>query len=401
MPPTSAERIGVGWLLTLGAIVAIGPLSIDMYLPALPEIQRHYATDPAQAQLTLAFFFIGLAAGQLAYGPLADRFGRKPPLLAGLAVYTLASLACAFAPSVDALIGLRLLEALGGSAGMVITRAMVRDRYAPQDMARILSRLVLVMGVAPMLAPLAGSAVLAASGWQAIFVALAAFGALCMLAAARLEESHPPERRMLGLSIRSAAHGYAHLLRHRKFVGYALAGGSAQSGMFAYISASAFVFIGGHGLTPTQFSWLFGANAAGLIVASQLNSHMLKRLPAQQVLRWALTGYLVGGILMLTAALTRLGGVAGIAIPLFVCLASLGFTFPNSIAAAMAPFGDRAGAASALLGTLQFTLAGVTSFTVAHLHGGDAMAMAGVITACGMAAVLLLRFAARPDPPPV
>jgi MFS transporter, DHA1 family, multidrug resistance protein len=210
-----------------------------MYLPALPEIQRHYATDSAQTQLTLAFFFIGLAAGQLAYGPLADRFGRKPPLLAGLAVYTLASLLCAFAPGIDSLVGLRLLEALGACAGMVVTRAMVRDRFPPQDMARILSRLVLVMGVAPMLAPLAGSAVLAVSGWQAIFLVLAGFGALCAVAAARLEETHPPDRRLLGLSIRSALHGYAHLLRHRKFVGYALAGGSAQSGMFAYISASA------------------------------------------------------------------------------------------------------------------------------------------------------------------
>lgn len=249
------QPVALRWILVLGAVVAIGPLSIDMYLPALPELQRTLGADAAQVQWTLAAFFAGLAAGQLVYGPLSDRYGRKPLLLIGLGVFVLASLLCARAPGIHSLIALRLLQALGGCAGMVTTRAMLRDRFAPQDMARILSMLVLVMGVAPMLAPLAGSAVLRFADWRAIFLLLAAFGALCFAAVAlTLAESHPPERRLTSLSMVSALRGYAHLLTHRKFVGYALSGAAAQGGMFAYITVSAFVFIEAYGLSPDRKS---------------------------------------------------------------------------------------------------------------------------------------------------
>ncbi|HUS25113.1 MAG TPA: multidrug effflux MFS transporter [Candidatus Binatia bacterium] len=391
-PPTVALR----WLLVLGAVVAIGPLSIDMYLPALPELQRALGTDPAAVQWTLAAFFAGLAGGQLVYGPLSDRWGRRTPLLVGLAVFVLASLLCSQAPSIHSLIALRLLQALGSCAGMVITRAMVRDRFAPQDMARILSMLVLVMGVAPMLAPLAGSAVLRYAGWQAIFLVLAGFGSLCFAAVAlSLAESHPPERRLASLSILSALRGFAHLMTHRKFLGYALAGAAAQGGMFAYITVSSFVFIQAFGLSPIAYSWLFGVNAAGLIAASQVNSVLLRRMPAQVVLRHALNTYLGAGVLMTLSAVTGIGGLAGIVVTLWVCMASLGFTFPNSTAAAMAPFGDRAGSASALLGTLQFATAGAMSYLVGHLYDGTAVPMAGVIAGCGAVSVLLLRWAGR------
>jgi DHA1 family bicyclomycin/chloramphenicol resistance-like MFS transporter len=401
-PAAAPPRLDVPlrWILALGAIVAIGPLSIDMYLPALPELQRHFGTDAASVQLTLATFFAGLAGGQLVYGALADRYGRKLPLLAGLVLYTVASAGCALATSIHALVALRLAQALGGCAGMVMARAMVRDRFPPQDMARVLSQLVLVMGVAPMLAPLAGSAVLRWAGWQAIFVALAAFGALCVAAAASLPETHPPARRIERLSLGSALRGYAHLLRHRKFMGYALAGAVAQGGMFAYISVSAFVFIQAYGFSPTAFSWLFGANAAGLILASQLNAALLRRIPAQRVLARAIGTYLGAAVVMLAAALSGIGGAAGVIVPLWICIASLGFTFPNSTAAAMAPFGDRAGSASALLGTLQFATAGGTSVLVGHLYGGGASSMAAVMATCGAASLLLLRFAARPDTAP-
>jgi DHA1 family bicyclomycin/chloramphenicol resistance-like MFS transporter len=392
-----AARPALSWLLVLGAVVAIGPLSIDMYLPALPALQKALATDPAGVQWTLSAFFLGLAGGQLVYGPLSDRFGRKTPLLLGLALFTVASVGCAAASSVHALIALRLVQAAGGCGGMVITRAIVRDRYEPQDMARVLSLLVLVMGAAPMLAPLVGNLVLQVAGWRAIFVGLAGFGLLCLvLVALKIEESHSVERRLARVSIGSALRGYGHILRHRKFVGYALSGAAAQGGMFAYITVSAFVFIEAYGLTPTAYSWLFGINAAGLIAASQVNGVLLRRLPAPVVLRRALQSYFGAALLMTASAATGIGGVVGIAVPLWLCIASLGFTFPNSMAAAMAPFGDRAGSASALMGTLQFVIAGATSSLVGHLYDGSALPMAIVIATCGGAALLLLRFAARP-----
>jgi MFS transporter, DHA1 family, multidrug resistance protein len=391
MPVESFRR----WILILGAVVAIGPLSIDMYLPGLPTLQRHFASDAHAAQLSLAVFFAGLALGQLVYGPVSDRYGRRAPLLAGLAIYIAATLGCAFAPSMSALIGLRFLQALGGCAGVVMTRAMVRDRFEPQDMARILSLLLLVIGVAPILAPLLGSVVLQAAGWQAIFVVQALFGLLCLAAVARfIDETHRPPPGA-SLSFGSALRGYAHLLSHRRFMGYALAGGTAQGGMFAYISVSSFVFIEVYGLSPNGYAAVFGANAFGLIGAAQLNRWLLNHYPAQNLLRAALAVYFAGGLVLLATALTGAGGLPGILLPLWLCITSLGFTFPNSVAAAMAPFGDRAGAASGLLGTLQFVIAGATAAIVGHWYDGSALPMAVVIALCGLGSNLLLHWVIR------
>ncbi len=385
------------WIVVMGTIVAIGPMSIDMYLPALPAIQAHFGTDTAHAQFTLATFFIGLAVGQLIYGPLSDRIGRRGPLLFGLLLYAVASAACAFAPSIGALSALRLLQALGGCAGMVMARAMVRDRFEPQDMARILSALVLVMGVAPILAPMAGGQVFVHVGWQAIFGVLSAFGVLCALLAWR----YLPETLQQATPVNpwSALQGYVRLLGHRRFMGYALSGAMAQAGMFSYISVSAFVFIDHYGLGPNQFAWMFGCNAAGLIAASQLNAGLLRRMPAQQVLRAALATNAAAGGVMLVAAITGVGGMWGVILPLFVTIASLGFTFPNSTAAAMAPFGDRAGMASALMGTLQFGIAAITGALAGHLQKlGTAVPMAAVILVGGLVANVLLRVLVnRPD----
>lgn len=365
-------------------------MSIDMYLPGLPALQAHYAASEAKTQLTLAAYFVGMALGQLAYGPVSDRFGRRLPLLVGLTIYTAASLGCALAPSMDALIGLRFLQALGGSAGIVLTRAMVRDRHSPQDMARVLSALILVIGAAPILAPSAGGMVLAVSSWQTIFFILTLYGALSWLAVSlAIAETHHGQR--APLSLKSMLSGYARLLSHKRFMGYALSGGIAQGGMFAYISASSFVFIEHYGLSPTTYGWLFGLNAFGLIAGSQVNIRLLKRLPAQRVLRAALGTYLVASLLLLLAAWTGFGGLWGLLPPLFICISSLGFTFPNSTAGAMAPFGDRAGMASALLGSLQFTIAGFAGAIVGLLHDGTALPMAAVIAFCGLAATAVLR----------
>ncbi|WP_028008778.1 multidrug effflux MFS transporter [Solimonas flava] len=376
------------WIIASAAIIAIGPFSIDMYLPSFPALQAHFGADAAAVQATLSAFFIGLAIGQLVYGPLADRYGRRKPLLFGMAVYALASAGCIFAPSIEGLVLLRFVQALGGSAGMVIVRAMVRDRFPPQQMAQVLSAMMAVMGIAPVLAPTIGGQVFHAFGWQGIFAALTLFGAFCMLLAARVLPETIAQRRAHGVA--EVARSYLHLLGHRRFMGYALAGGTAQGAMFAYISVAAFVFIDAYQLSPLHFSWLFGMNAAGLIVASQLNALALRRLPAQRVMRRALVSSAGASCVLLLDAVTGFGGLAGIVVPLFFAIASLGFSFPNATAAAMAPFGDRAGIASALLGTLQFTIAAVTGAIAGALHDGTPVPMGAVMAACGITAVTLV-----------
>lgn len=383
------------WVLILGTIVAIGPMSIDLYLPSLPKLQAHFGTDAGVVQYTLASYFLGLAIGQIAYGPIADRYGRRGPLLVGLALYVLASLGCAVAPSIEALIGARFVQAIGGCSGMVIARAMVRDRHEGPDMARVLSALVLVMGVAPVLAPLAGAQILAQFGWRAIFLALAAFGLVCWVATWRgLPETIAG--RSGPIRMRGVVRAYAQLLRHRRFMGYTLAGGVASAGMFAYITGAPFVFIEVFGVAPERFGLFFGSNAAGLIVASQLNGFLLRRLRAERILRATLSVFTASALVLLAAVATGTGGVWGVALPLFVCISSLGFSFPNATAAAMAPFGDRAGMASALMGTLQFGAAAIAGVAVGQLDDGTALPMALVIAACGLTAITLLRVLVPP-----
>ena len=377
-------------ILLLGAIIALAPMSIDLYLPALPTLQQALGGTAAQGQLTLSVYFLGLAMGQLIYGPVSDRIGRRKPLYFGLALYALAALGCALATDINSLIALRFLQALGGCAGMVIVRAVVRDLYTPQEMARVLSMLLLVMGVAPILAPLIGSWVFVAFGWQAVFGVLVAYGLACLIMAAKyLPETlaRPGE----ALEFMRVLKGYGRLLRHRRFMGYALSGGIAQASLFAYIAVSSFVFIDFYALSPTQYGLLFGVNAFGLILGSQINNWMLTRYRAERVLRSALIAYSSFGVVLALVVIAGLGGLPGVLIPLWCCIASLGFTFPNSTAAAMAPFGDRAGMAAALLGTLQYGLAAIASGVVASLHDGTALAMALAIAACGLISVIVLR----------
>ncbi|MBU0789175.1 MAG: multidrug effflux MFS transporter [Gammaproteobacteria bacterium] len=377
-------------ILLLGAIIALAPMSIDLYLPALPTLQQALGGTAAQGQFTLSVYFLGLAMGQLIYGPVSDRIGRRKPLYFGLALYALAALGCTLATDINSLIALRFLQALGGCAGMVIVRAVVRDLYTPQEMARVLSMLLLVMGVAPILAPLIGSWVFVAFGWQAVFGVLVAYGLACLIMAAKyLPETlaRPGE----ALEFMRVLKGYGRLLRHRRFMGYALSGGIAQASLFAYIAVSSFVFIDFYALSPTQYGLLFGVNAFGLILGSQINNWMLTRYRAERVLRSALIAYSSFGVVLALVVITGLGGLPGVLIPLWCCIASLGFTFPNSTAAAMAPFGDRAGMAAALLGTLQYGLAAIASGVVASLHDGTALAMALAIAACGLISVIVLR----------
>ncbi|HEU5101710.1 MAG TPA: Bcr/CflA family multidrug efflux MFS transporter [Roseiflexaceae bacterium] len=384
-----------------GSLAAFGPLSIDMYLPSLPSLAQDFRADTAAAQLTLSIFFIGLAFGQMLYGPLADRYGRRPPLLIGCGLYAVASIACALATSIESLAALRLAQALGGCAGMVLSRSVVRDLFDEHDSARMLSFLMLVMGVAPITAPLIGGQLLVLFGWRAIFWLLGGFGLLCLaLVAFGLPESLPVERRNRA-GVARALGVYGQLLTDRRFLGYALAGGFVSAGMFAYISGSPFVVIDLYGVSPQQYGWIFGANAFGLVLASQLNRWLLGRYRGEAILFTTLLIAAAASLVLALVAASGAGGLAGLLLPLFFCIASVGLVGPNTAAAAMAPYGRMAGSASALLGTLQFVVGAAAGMVVGALYNSTALPMAGTIAGCCLAALAsfqLLAAQLRPRP---
>ncbi|MFJ2367389.1 multidrug effflux MFS transporter [Pseudomonas sp. NPDC087697] len=373
-------------ILILGALSAFGPLAIDFYLPAFPAMAVAFGTDEKHVQLTLAAYFLGLSIGQLAYGPVADRFGRRIPLLVGVSLFTLASLVCAFAPSLEWLIVARFVQALGGCAGMVISRAVVSDKCDAVGSAKVFSQLMLVMGLAPILAPMLGGLLVNLHGWQSIFIALTVFSAVSALAVAvGLPESLPANqpRQPLSGSLRQ----YGRLLSDRIFLGHALTGGIAIAGMFAYIAGSPFVFIKLYGVPAEHFGWLFGTNAAGFILVAQLNARLLsKRGPAFLLARtvWI---YLAAGLTLLAVSSLHTEHLWPLLIPLFICIASLGCIIPNASACAMSGQGARAGSASAMLGCLQFSVAAGAAALVGVLHDGTAMPMAMVISLCGILVV--------------
>jgi DHA1 family bicyclomycin/chloramphenicol resistance-like MFS transporter len=373
--------------ILLGILAAFGPLSIDTYLSGLPAIGREFRVDDTAAQLTLSMFFVGLALGQAVYGPIADRLGRRGPLLVGCALYAAAAVGCALAPSINALIAMRFVQAIGGCAGMVISRSVVRDLFDAHESARMYSFLMLVMGVAPILAPLLGGQLLVLFGWRAIFWMLTGFGLLCFLmVAVGLPETLPPERRAVA-GIGQVLRVYGGLLRDRHFIGYTLVGGLISAGMFAYISGSPFVFIDLYGVAPQNYGWIFGTNAFGIIAASQINRWLLARFRAETILRTALMVIMVSGVVLTVLAATGVGGLGGLLAPLFVCIAGYGFISPNATALAMAAYGRTAGSASALLGTLQFALGAAAGALVGVLANGTALPMAAVIAGCELVAL--------------
>ena len=375
-------------ILILGALSAFGPLAIDFYLPGFPAMAQAFATDEKHNQLTLAVYFLGLSIGQLVYGPIADRFGRRLPLLVGVGLFTAASFACAFAPSLEWLIGARFVQALGGCAGMVLSRAIVSDKCDAVGSAKVFSQLMLVMGLAPILAPMLGGLLVNLYGWQAIFIVLTGFSALAALAVALgLPESLPANVPRQPLS--GALRQYGRLLKDREFLGHALTGGIAMAGMFAYIAGSPFVFIKLYGVPAEHYGWLFGSNAAGFILVAQINARLLaKRGPAFLLSRMVWV-YLAAGLTLLAISSLHTEQLWPLLIPLFICIASLGCIIPNASACAMSGQGARAGSASAMLGCLQFSVAAAAAWLVGLLHDGSAMPMAMVISLCGVLAVAI------------
>ena len=373
-------------ILILGALSAFGPLAIDFYLPAFPAMAAAFGTDEQHVQLTLAAYFLGLSIGQLAYGPVADRFGRRLPLLIGVGLFTLASLFCAFAPSLDGLIGARFLQALGGCAGMVISRAVVSDKCDAVGSAKVFSQLMLVMGLAPILAPMLGGLLVNLHGWQSIFIALTVFSAAAGLAVAMgLPESMPAHQPRQPLS--GALRQYGRLLSDKVYLGHALTGGIAIAGMFSYIAGSPFVFIKLYGVPAEHFGWLFGVNAAGFILVAQINARLLSRRGPAFLLTRTVWLYLAAGLALLAVSALHTEHLWPLLIPLFICISSLGCILPNASACAMNGQGARAGSASALLGCLQFSVAAGAAALVGVLHDGTAVPMAMVISLCGILVV--------------
>jgi DHA1 family bicyclomycin/chloramphenicol resistance-like MFS transporter len=360
----------------MGVLQAFAPLSIDMYLPSMPLLEKVFNATTAQVQVTLVTFLLGYALGQSIYGPLTDRFGRKPPLYFSLALFVISSVACALSRSVNALSVFRLLQAIGACGGAVVSRAMVRDLFPPVDLRRIFSMLVLVLGVSPLISPFIGGYLLVWFGWKSIFLTQASLGALTLENARSLHMEH-------------VISGYANLLRDRTFLGASLVCGFSSAGMFAYIASAPFVFINLYKLPPQQFGWLFGVIAAGLIGASQVNGRMSHKIALWRVLRVSNLVQLGSGIAVLATAATGFGGLVGIFAPVFVYMCATGFVFPNGSAIAMMRHGNMAGTASALLGTNQFVIAAVTTIVLGMIDNSSAMPMAIVIAGCGAAATVL------------
>lgn len=382
-------------ILILGLLSAIGPFSIDMYLPAFPSIAADLGTTVGRVTLSLSSFFIGISAGQFLYGPLLDRFGRKKPLYVGLSVYVLASAACIFARSVDMLIALRLLQALGTCAGMVASRAMVRDLFAVSESAKVFSLLILVIGVSPIIAPTLGGIIASSLSWRYIFVVLTGI-AVVVLAAVHfgLPESRKPDPG-LSLKPRPILLNFIQVMREPQFYTYALAGAIASAGLYAYIAGSPYVFMELFRVTERQYGWIFAIIAVGLIGSSQLNSVLLRTYSSEQLVRVALIIQSVLALVLFIGSLTGKLELYSTISLIFFFLCCQGFIFPNSSALALAPFSRMAGTASALMGGIQMSLGALTTALVGFLANRTSGPMTGVMMGCALTALSILLMGRR------
>jgi MFS transporter, DHA1 family, multidrug resistance protein len=375
--PTGAARIRI--ILVLGALIALGPLTIDMYLPALPALGADLGASESAVQLTLTGTLIGLGLGQLVIGPLSDAIGRRRPLIAGTVVHIGASVLCLVAPNVAVLGVLRTLQGVGAAATMVVAMAVVRDLFSGRAAATILSRLMLVMGTAPILAPSIGAAVLLTGSWRGVFAVLALLGvALLLVAIFLLKETLPPERRRAS-SLRPVLATYRMLLTDRQFVVLALVAALGMSALFSYVSGSSFVLQDTFGLDQQQFGLVFAVGAVALIGASQANVVLLNRFNERQIVFAALGSAVVFGAVLIVLAESGAGGLIGFLVPLMLLLAAVGLVLPNAPALALSRHGEAAGTAAALLGATQFGLGALIAPVVGVL-GNDGPAMALTMT---------------------
>ena len=375
--------------LVLGLLSAIGPFAIDMYLPALPDIGHSLGAEVGSVQLTLTAFFLSIGLGQLLYGPVSDMVGRKPPLYAGLALFLLASIGCALATDIHTLVALRFVQGLGAAAGMAIPRAIVRDLHTGAEAARLMSLLMLVFSVSPILAPLAGSAVIAFTGWRGVFwaVALAAVAGLLMVRGALAETRSEAER--VDSSFGSALRAYGVLLRDRHFLGLVFIGAFAMSGFFVYLAGSPFVLINHYGLSPTQYSLAFGLNAAAFIGSAQLTGPLGRRFGLVHLAKWAVTAC---GLVMATLLAYYLVGGDRLLVLVslyFVASAFMGMVIPTVSVLALEAHGAIAGTASALMGTLQMICGAVAMGIVGLFANGQPLPMVVGMASGALTALVL------------
>src|SRR6185312_7399177 len=371
-------------IFTLGLLSAMGAFSIDMYLPGFPDIARDLHTTVAHITLSITSFFIGISVGQLIYGPLLDKFGRKKPLYIGLIVYLLTSIACAYAPTADALIGIRFLQALGSCAGMVASRALVRDIFPVQENAKIFSLLMLVLALSPIVAPTLGGYVSSAFGWQSIFYILAGIaGSTLLLVYFKMPNGRMPDA-SLSLLPRPIIKSFLEVSKVPQFYTYAFAGAIASSGLYAYIAGSPFVFMELYHVSEKQYGWIFAVIAMGLITASQVNTLLLRKYSSEQIIRVTLFCQCLAGIALVLGNYFHFLGLYSTIFLIWVFLSTQGFAFPNSSALCLAPFTKNAGTASALMGAIQLGIGAVSTALVSIFNNGTAMPMAVVMCFCAV-----------------
>jgi MFS transporter, DHA1 family, multidrug resistance protein len=374
--------------LVLGMLSAVGPFAIDMYLPSFPAIAREFQVDVSAVQMSLMSFFLAVSVCQIVYGPLSDRFGRKPPLYFGLTLFVLAGIGCSFAPNVETLIAFRFLQGVGSCAAMVIPRAIIRDLHTGHEAARLMATTMLVFSVSPILAPLAGSTLTAFFSWRVIFWAIAAIG-LAGLAVVvfLLPETHKPgeERRGLGQAFAT----YGRLLKDRRFLGLAFIGGFSQASFFAYLAGSSVIFIEHFGLSPSAYSMIFASNAIAFIGSAQFNSVFMRRFGAERVVRTAISAFAT--LVSLLFALTILGVDNAFVLwgLLFLSFGCLGYVIPSTAVLALEEHGPIAGTASALMGTLQLGTGAAIIVLVSLSYNGTSVSMVSAIFVCALVALTL------------
>lgn len=372
----------------LGILCAFDAMSIDLYLPAFPAIGQAIGTDAAGMQTSLSVFLIGLAFGQIVFGPFTDRYGRKGPLLIGIALFLAASLCLSHATSLSEFVFFRLLQGIGGASGLVIPRAIVADLYAEREAAKVFSLLMQVMAIAPIVAPPLGNVLSGTLGWQAIFWGLGVVGAIMLFATWRwVPESLPRGQRMQG-NIGSAFVGYTALFRQRIYMGYTLSGAFTMGGLFTYIGASAFIFIEYFHLSPTLYSTLFAANALGMVMCGQINIFLLNRWREQQILAVGLGIHLVGTLLLVGVWLSGGATLWLLTVLLFMTMSSLSLVFGNGVAVAMGSAAGQTGVASSLLGVMQYLFGGVVGVLLGVLHDGTLLPPLLMMAVCALAALV-------------
>ena len=377
-------------ILILGALNTITPFSIDMYLPAFPTIAYDFNTSIDKVALSVSTYFLGYSLGQIIYGPLLDRFGRKPPLYVGLILYILATIGCFTTNTIEALWVIRFLQAIGGCVASVATMAMVRDFFPVEKSASVISFLVLILGVSPLLAPTAGSFIITTWGWHSVFIALAVItGIILILVYLFLPEGHAPDK-SISLKPIPIINGFKAVLTAPRFYVYALAGTFSFSGLFVYVATSPAIFMGHFHLSEKLYGGVFALLSIGFIGGSQLNHILSKNFSNQQILKAALIIQTIVAILFLFGAIKGWYGLTGVLVSLFILLSCCGLTYPNAAALCMAPFANNAGTASALLGFIQIGLGGLISASVGMLPLEEITAMATIMAATVIIALLIL-----------